>query len=135
MQFQVAWARGTASNLREWFGYPLPNSVAAALGIGTLAVVIGLMYCCAYVVVVIADRTGVRRLLNASVLADSHPAARVGRTILHVHHVWKTVVGAFILVVVAWAALHDPLVAAILGATTTVVVVVYLVGRKRRKSE
>lgn len=114
----------------EWLGYPLPTTVAAAIGIGILAAIVGVLLAAAYGILVVAESTRVRRVLRSSVLDDAHPIARAGTQVLRAYRTWEGVVGVLFLVVVLWAALHDRLMAAILGVTVLLIVVLYVVGRR-----
>ena len=114
----------------EWLGYPLPTTVAAAIGIGILAAIIGFLLAGAYGILVVAESTGVRRLLGRTVLDDAHPVARFGAMVLRAHRAWEAIVGVLLLVAVSWAALHDRLMAAILGVTGLLIVVLYCIGRR-----
>jgi len=50
--------------------------------------------------------------------------------VLRAHRAWEAIVGVLLLVAVSWAALHDRLMAAILGVTGLLIVVLYCIGRR-----
>lgn len=128
----LVWSGGYHSKrlTGEWLGYPLPDKAAVALGIGILASILGVLLVGAYGILVVAELTGVRRLLGRTVLDDAHPVARFGAMVLRAHRAWEAIVGVLLLVAVSWAALHDRLMAAILGVTGLLIVVLYCIGRR-----
>lgn len=117
----------------EWLGYPLPNHVAAAGGIGLLALVLGAMLLGAYVALVIADRPAVRQVLKTEIASDDHLLAQFGKSVLRAQRAWDTTIGLLLLILIFYAATEDRLVAAILAVTFGIVVVIYLLARRRRE--
>jgi hypothetical protein len=115
----------------EWLGYPLPTYVGVLIGIGSLTFSFGLLVVAGYGVLTLVERTGVRRVMETTIVKDSHPIARLGTLVLRANHAVHLAFGVLVLLLVAWGALVDWRIAAILGATAAIVGCIYALGKSR----
>lgn len=119
----------------EWLGYPLPDYVTTFFGIGLFVAVFGFLACVAFLLLLAAEKTGLRRVLDTPVLPEEHPVARIGKGILRLEKAWGLVLCLFLVAAVVWIAFHDGLTASFLGGTLFLGYVIFLAWRGKRKGE
>jgi hypothetical protein len=129
------WAALASRKLTgEWLGYPLPDEVCAAMGIGIFAFIIGVMLLLAIGMLSSYEFYAVQNTLNNEIVDDQHPVARIGRTILRAHRMVNIGIGILLLLLIVYGAFQDPLMACVLWTAVLAVIVVWYLARRNRES-
>jgi len=87
----------------EWLGHRAPAGALAVAAGGIFLGLFGLLVCAACAVLVLAERSGLRRRLETPILPDTHPIARFGRLVLRLNGAVHYAVLAFVLCLLIWS--------------------------------